>query len=56
MNPFFLHSGLGNTEFAYRSDASEDSTFKLVDTSKTQGRKTKRTWTAPAAGSNRIKK
>jgi translation initiation factor 3 subunit D len=43
-------SGLGNTEFAYRYDASEDSTFKLVDTSKTQGRKTKRTWTAPAAG------
>lgn len=40
-------TGGGNTEFTYRYDASEDSTFKLVDTSKTQGKKTKRTWTAP---------
>mmetsp|Transcript_21070 Transcript_21070/g.21767 ORF Transcript_21070/g.21767 Transcript_21070/m.21767 type:complete len:580 (+) Transcript_21070:69-1808(+) len=41
----------GNTEFIYRHDAAEDSTFKLVDTSKTQGRKyAKRNWTAPTRG------
>lgn len=42
--------GLGNTEFTYRYDAAEDSTFKLVDTAKAQSRKSKRTWTAPARG------
>jgi translation initiation factor 3 subunit D len=43
-------SNLGNTEFSYRYDAAEDSTFKLVDTTKTQSRKPKRTWAAPVRG------
>ena len=29
---------LPNTDFSYRHDANEDSTFQLVDTSKTQSR------------------
>lgn len=42
---------LSNTEFIYRHDAAEDSTFKLVDTSKTHSRKpTKRSWAAPVRG------
>jgi translation initiation factor 3 subunit D len=43
-------NNLGNTEFSYRYDAAEDSTFKLVDTTKTQSRKPKRTWAAPIRG------
>lgn len=45
---------LGNTEFTYRHDATEDSTFKLVDTAKAQSRKPKRTWTAPTRGGPRF--
>ena len=29
---------VGNADFAYRHDAAEDSTFQLVDTSKTQSK------------------
>jgi translation initiation factor 3 subunit D len=43
----------GNTEFSYRYDAAEDSTFKLVDTSKAQARKSKRNWSAPTRGGMR---
>jgi translation initiation factor 3 subunit D len=42
----------GNAEFSFKHDAAEDSTFKLVDTSKTQSRPkhARRTWQSQPRG------